>query len=150
MKSLIPVIVLVIIFTGLKAQTKNDSILSNSDIKELNNVDIKDSIERSKVFVVFSYPEFPGGFEKFKQYIKNNLRWPANSKGIEGKVIVTFVIEVDGSLTDIKVARGLSPEFDEEAIRLIRECPKWKPATRYDKKPVRVAYSMPIPFKLNN
>ena len=139
MKTVLLSALLLVIFNSVRSQTVAP------DIDTMNLIE--------KVIpphgVQWRDPEFPGGLEKFKQYIKNNLRWPPNSKGIEGRVMVTFIIETDGSLTYIKVSRGLSPEFDKEAIRLIRECPRWKPAIRYG-KPVRVGYSIPIIFKLNN
>lgn len=90
--------------------------------------------------------EFPGGIDSFRSYIKRNLRWPGNGyDDHEGRVIVTFIVEKSGKLTHIKVVRGVSPAIDKEAIRLIKNSPKWKPAIE-NNKPKRVSYSLPIAF----
>jgi hypothetical protein len=93
-------------------------------------------------------PEFPGGIEKFKLYVKNNLVMPQNANGITGRVIVTFVVERDGSLTGLNVVRGLSTDIDKEVIRLLKQSPKWHPGIR-NGKPVRVAYTVPIQVHSN-
>jgi len=91
-----------------------------------------------------SPPEFPGGFVAFQKFIAANLR---HIDGAEGqKAILNFVIEKDGSLTAIKVARGISAAADTEAVRVIRLLPKWKPGTQSNTL-VRVAYAIPITFK---
>jgi TonB family protein len=92
-------------------------------------------------------PEFRGGIEKLYRYLEKNLRYPAAAKenNIEGKVFVTFVVEKDGSLTDIRILKSLSPETDAEAIRLMQACPKWSPGIQ-NGRPVRVQYSMPVSF----
>jgi protein TonB len=96
-------------------------------------------------------PEFPGGIEKLYRYLGKNLRYPAAARenNTQGKVFVTFIIEKDGSLTDIRVLKSLSPETDAEAIRLIQNCPKWNPGIQ-NGRPVRVSYSMPVDFELAN
>jgi protein TonB len=95
-------------------------------------------------------PEFPGGMSKFFQYIAKNLKYPeqALKNGFQGKIFVSFVVEKDGSLTDIKAKKSVSPELDAEAEKLIRNCPKWKPGI-LNGKPVRVQYSLPINFELS-
>ena len=77
-------------------------------------------------------PSFQGRIEHFSRYLKRYLRYPesARKSGLEGQVIVTFVIERDGSLTSVKIVKGLSPDIDAEAIRLMAEGPKWKPGTQ--------------------
>jgi TonB family protein len=116
----------------------------------------QDTINHSKIDTPTSgpvelAPSFPGGLEAFYKYLKKNQRYPRSAiqSGTEGRVIVTFVVERDGSLTDIKVKRGVSPDMDDEALRLIKESPKWRPGIQND-KPVRVQYSVPIDFKLDN
>lgn len=96
-------------------------------------------------------PTFVGGMDKFYNYLKVNLRYPASAKAnnTEGKVIVGFVVEKDGSFTDIKVLHGLSPDCDTEAIRVMKVCPHWRPGIR-NGRPVRVAYTTPIDFELSN
>ena len=87
-------------------------------------------------------PDFPGGMEKFYKYVGNNYQTP-EEEGLKGKVYVTFVVEKDGSLTDIKVIRDIGYGTGKEAIRVLNKCPKWNPGEQNGKK-VRVLYSLPI------
>lgn len=91
-------------------------------------------------------PEFPGGLNEFYKYIGKNYRTP-NVKGLKGKVFVTFVIEKDGSLSDIKVIRDIGLGTGQEAIRVLKECPKWIPGEQNGQK-VRVMYALPISIQL--
>lgn len=111
--------------------------------------DITDN-ESSPIFVaVERVPVFPGGIEAFYQYLARNIRYPAAMRdaGVQGKVIVAFVVEKDGSLTDVRVTRGVAADIDLEALRVIQESPKWTPGIQ-NGRPVRVAYSVPIAFNL--
>lgn len=94
-------------------------------------------------------PEFPGGVEAFVKFLGSNIRYPkdAREKGIQGRVIITFVVEKDGSLSGNKIVRGVSPDIDAEALRVLEMSPKWSPGTQKGKA-VRVQYSVPISFKL--
>ncbi|MFH7018920.1 energy transducer TonB [Flavobacterium sp. FlaQc-47] len=87
-------------------------------------------------------PDFPGGIEKFYKFVGNNYKTP-EEEGLKGKVYVTFVVEKDGSLTDIKVLRDIGYGTGAEAIRVLKKCPKWTPGEQNGKK-VRVLYSLPI------
>ena len=87
-------------------------------------------------------PEFPGGMDKFYSYVGKNYRAP-EEEGLKGKVYVTFVVEKDGSLTDIKVLRDIGYGTGKEAIRVLQKCPRWNPGVQ-NGKPVRVLYSLPI------
>ncbi len=87
-------------------------------------------------------PDFPGGMDKFYSYVGKNYRTP-EEEGLKGKVYVTFVVEKDGSLTDIKVLRDIGYGTGAEAIRVLKKCPKWNPGVQ-NGKPVRVLYSLPI------
>jgi protein TonB len=87
-------------------------------------------------------PDFPGGLEKFYKFISKNYQLP-DEEGLKGKVFVTFVVEKDGSLTDIKVVRDIGYGTGKEAIRVLKSCPKWNPGEQNGKK-VRVLYSLPI------
>ena len=87
-------------------------------------------------------PDFPGGMAKFYKFVGNNYRSP-EEEGLAGKVYVTFVVEKDGSLTDIKVVRDIGYGTGKEAIRVLKSCPKWNPGEQNGKK-VRVLYSLPI------
>ncbi|TZF86334.1 energy transducer TonB (plasmid) [Pedobacter sp. BS3] len=94
-------------------------------------------------------PEFPGGIQKFYQYVAKNYNYPAAAKeqGVSGRVTVSFIVEKDGSLTDIKVLRDLGMGTGEEAVRLLKKSPKWKPGIQ-NGRPVRVAYTIPIMLNL--
>jgi protein TonB len=85
----------------------------------------KDTL-RKRVFVVYAeVPEFPGGLEKFQEFIQSNLKTVDGAAG--KRVIVSFVVEKDGSVNDVKIARGVNAEADQEALRVIKRSPKWKP-----------------------
>ena len=88
-------------------------------------------------------PDFPGGIEKFYKFVTKNFSPPEDEDFPGGKVFVTFVVEKDGSLTDIKVLRDAGYGTGKEAMRMLRTCPKWNPGEQNGKK-VRVQYSLPI------
>ncbi|OWK69622.1 energy transducer TonB [Pedobacter sp. AJM] len=98
---------------------------------------------------VDEYPEFTGGMKAFAKYMERNLRYPSQAQedGIQGKVFVSFVVERDGSITDVKVLRGIGYGCDEEAMKVIKKSPLWKPGKNKG-IPVRVRYNMPINFNL--
>ena len=106
--------------------------------------------EEEVVFVVVeSMPEFPGGQQALFKYLSENVKYPviAQENGIQGRVICQFVVNKDGSLEDIQVVRGVDKALDNEAIRVIKSMPKWKPGKQRG-KPVRVKYTVPVNFKL--
>jgi protein TonB len=94
-------------------------------------------------------PEFPGGETAWAKFMQKNLRYPnqAVEAGVSGKVFVSFVVEKDGHLSDIKVIRGVGYGLDEEAIRVLKLAPAWKPGIQ-NGRPVRVMYTMPFSFQL--
>ncbi len=100
--------------------------------------------------VVTQQPEFPGGEEALMDFIKKNQEYPASAleKGIQGRVRLSFVVEKDGSLTNIEVLRSPTEELSQEAIRIVKMMPKWHPGTLRD-KPVRVKYVLPVTFRLD-
>ena len=113
-------------------------------------IEDEDEIEEEQIFlVVEEMPSFPGGEAKMYGYIGKNIVYPrmAKESGISGRVFVGFVVEKDGSVTDVKILRGIGGGCDEEAIRVIKTMPKWKPGKQRGKA-VRVAYRMPIKFTL--
>lgn len=99
--------------------------------------------------IVEVQPEFPGGMEKMMQFISNNFQYPQidMDNGIQGRVFISFVVERDGSLSTIKVLRGVSKTIDAEAIRVIKKMPNWKPGEQAGKT-VRVKYTLPIRAQL--
>ncbi|MBB6108168.1 outer membrane transport energization protein TonB [Mucilaginibacter lappiensis] len=108
--------------------------------------------ETGQVFTSVEHvPEFPGGLEAFGQFLGSNVKYPKadREKGVQGRVIATFIVEADGSLSNIVVTRGISKAIDEEAIRVLDLSPKWKPGIQ-NGRPVRVQYSVPISFTLAN
>ncbi len=96
--------------------------------------------------VVEDMPTFPGDINK---WLGKNVKYPviAQENNIQGRVTVQFVIERDGSITDVKVLRGVDPSLDKEAVRVVKSMPKWKPGKQRG-KPVRVSYTVPINFRL--
>jgi protein TonB len=99
--------------------------------------------------IVEQMPQFPGGEKELMNFIKNNLRYPvlAQEMGISGVVIINFVIDKEGGISDIKISRGIGSGCDEEAIRVLKLMPKWTPG-RQGGRTVRVAYNLPFRFVL--
>ena len=96
-------------------------------------------------------PEFPDGIEGLMDYVAQNVKYPESAKenNLQGRVIVKFVIEKDGSVSNVEVGRGWGNELDDEAVRVVKAMPKWKPG-KQDGKPVRVSFMLPINFKLSD
>jgi protein TonB len=94
-------------------------------------------------------PSFPGGEAALMQYLSKNIKYPpfAEENNIQGRVICTFVVERDGSVTDIHIAKGVDPSLDKEAIRVVSGMPKWIPG-RQNGQSVRVKYTLPVTFRL--
>ena len=99
--------------------------------------------------VVEQNPEFPGGMAALGQFLSKNIRYPpaASRANISGRVFVSFVVNTDGSIQDVSVLKGLGFGTDEEAMRVIRAMPKWRPG-KQSGRPVRVKYNLPINFQL--
>jgi protein TonB len=113
-------------------------------------VDEKPKEEETKVFdVVEQMPQFPGGPQALFEYLSKNIKYPvvAEENGIQGRVIVTFVVERDGSITDVKVAKSVDPSLDKEAQRVVRSMPHWIPG-KQNGAAVRVKYTVPVTFRL--
>lgn len=103
----------------------------------------------NKPRIVQQMPEYPGGIVEFMKWLQRTLRYPptAQQQGIQGSVMVSFIVNVDGTITEQKVVRGINEELDAEALRVISNMPKWKPGL--DKgKPCRTLFAIPIVFKL--
>ena len=122
-----------------------------TEVQDYIPVEEEEEEEEAQIFtVVESMPDFPGGDEARIKYLNENIKYPqmARESGIQGRVFVTFVVEKDGCVTDVRVLRGIGCGCDEEAIRVIKNMPKWD-AGKQRGKPVRVQFNMPILFKLN-
>ena len=102
-------------------------------------------------FIVEDMPEFPGGELALRKYIAENVRYPemAKENDIQGTVYVRFVVDTDGSVSNVEVLRGVDPLLDKEAKRVVETLPKWKPG-RQRGKAVKVSHSVPIKFALQN
>jgi protein TonB len=100
-------------------------------------------------FIVEDMPEFPGGEEALRKYIAQSVKYPviAQENGIQGRVYVSFVVNTKGKVTDVKIARGVDPNLDKEAIRVVNAMPAWKPGKQRGKA-VKVSYTVPINFVL--
>jgi protein TonB len=112
--------------------------------------EVEEKVEEAEIFdVVENMPEFPGGASALMQYLAKNIKYPtiAQENGTQGRVIVQFVVNKDGSIVDAKVARSVDPYLDKEALRVVSSMPKWKPGMQRN-KPVRVKYTVPVTFRL--
>ena len=121
-------------------------------IEEVEDLDefVKEGPDEFGVYqTVDEMPKFPGGDEGLYQFIKVNMKYPleAKEKGYRGRVFVNFIVEPDGSLSDIKVLRGIGGGCDEEAVRLVESLPKFKPGMQ-NGEAVRVSYTIPVFFRL--
>lgn len=106
--------------------------------------------EPEKVFdVVEQMPQFPGGDAALNEYLSKNINYPvvAQENGVQGRVVISFVVEKDGSITDVKVARSVDPSLDKEAQRVVKSMPRWIPGVQNGSK-VRVKYHVPVSFRL--
>lgn len=152
-------------FTAIEGITTitidNKDISASMNIKSQDRLNLKIVLlsaaarkkmeENLEVFdVVEKMPVFPGGQTALMEYISQNLRYPAKAhqERIQGRVIAGFVVEKDGSISTPTIVRSVSPEVDAEAIRVLSTMPKWTPGTQRGKE-VRVRYTVPILFKLN-
>ena len=108
-------------------------------------------VEEEIFMIVEQVPEYPGGDEARLNFLRNNIKYPqmAREAGIQGTVYVGFVVEKDGSVTQVKVLRGIGGGCDEEAVRVTKMMPKWK-AGKQRGKEVRVSYNMPVKFTLQD
>jgi len=121
---------------------------TESDEDEI--IEIEEEDDEEFFMVVENMPEFPGGDLGLMKYIQKNVRYPAIAKeyNITGKVYISFIVDKQGSVTNVKVVRGVDKNLDEEAVRVVKSLPKYKPGKQRG-KPVRVMFTIPINFTLN-
>ncbi len=118
---------------------------------EIPDIPEEESTGEAEIFmVVEEMPEYPGGINELNKYIARNIRYPsiARENGVSGRVFVSFVVEPTGDVSNVKILRGIGAGCDEEAIRVVKSLPKWKPGKQRG-KPVRVSFNVPINFQLN-
>ncbi|MCK9220160.1 MAG: TonB family protein [Bacteroidales bacterium] len=119
------------------------------EVKEEGPKVIETPVQAEIFTVVEEQPGYPGGDEARIGFLKQNIKYPDEAKelGIQGKVFVTFVVEADGSITDVRVLRGIGGGCDAEAIRVVKSMPRWVPGKQRG-VPVRVQFTLPIKFTL--
>jgi protein TonB len=128
-------------------------VTQETTIKEVIKQPVVEAPKEEEVEEIFTVVEESaepnGGMEAFRKYLEKNLKYPkqARKMGVEGKVFVQFVVDKDGSISDVKAIKGIGAGCDEEAIRIIQESPKWKPGKQRG-RPVKVRVVVPIVFKL--
>ena len=129
----------------------NADVDQNEVIEEYVAPEIEEEdIQEAEIFtIVEEMPDFPGGTQKLADYLAKNIKYPqmARESGIQGRVFINFVVEPDGSISNVNVMRSLGGGCDEEAVRVVKSMPKWKPGKQRG-KPVRVSYILPVNFKL--
>lgn len=140
----------------------NEAQLGTLDITEgvndLNKIEVKEQViaepvvvddEPVSIAMVEQKPSFPGGEAAMYQWLSNNIVYPpaASEEGIQGRVVVEFVVGKDGSITNARVVRPRHPALDKEALRVIKAMPNWIPG-RNNGQPVKVTYTLPVTFKL--
>ena len=129
----------------------NAEVDQNEVIEEYVPVEVEEEeVEEAEIFtIVEEMPDFPGGMAKLADYLAKNIKYPqmARESGIQGRVFVNFVVEPDGSVSNVNVMRSLGGGCDEEAMRVVKSMPKWKPGKQRGKA-VRVSYILPVNFKL--
>ncbi|MBR6715088.1 MAG: energy transducer TonB [Prevotella sp.] len=122
---------------------RNDIAVNTNESEEKKEV-------ANKVFdVVEQMPSFPGGNEALMKFLSENVKYPvvAQENGVQGRVVVSFVVERDGSITDVKVVRSVDPSLDKEATRVVKSMPNWIPG-KQNGAAVRVKYNVPVSFRL--
>jgi len=133
MNRVVIILILLSSFVNAMAQKKSVQSPNNSSI-------IEDPVEPG--------PSFPGGQKAWGKFLTENLKWPDPVIDAQGKVYIGFIVESDGRLTNIKIIRGIVAPFDNEALRVIKKSPKWKPKI-INGIPVRSGYTVPISFVLS-
>ncbi len=140
------ILILICFAQTIWAQASKTTNIKSAVNKESQNVD------KNKVYnidVVDVKPEFEGGLKRFHKFISNNMRYPDEELRVKGTVDINYIVEKDGTLSDIKVNKDLGYGTGAEAIRILKKSPKWIPGT-HDHKLVRVLYYLSIPIPANN
>jgi len=126
-------------------------VTEDTEIEEIVFDQAPEEEEVEEIFtIVEDQPEFPGGTAAFYKFVGKNLKYPTQARrmGVEGKVFVQFVVGKDGKITEVQAVKGIGAGCDEEAVRVLRSSPKWKPGKQRGRA-VKVRMILPITFKLN-
>ena len=138
------------------ANVQESTIQATDDTKQAIEVKytpvevVEEEPEEEQIFqVVEEQPEFPGGQIELMKFLQKNIKYPTISQenGVQGRVIVQFVVNRDGSIVDTQVMRGVDPYLDKKALRVVSTMPKWKPGKQRG-KPVRTRFTLPVQFRL--
>ena len=137
-----------------EAEVEETEIESEAEVDDVIPDPIEEPVEEEPVIeevftVVEKMPSFPGGESKLYEFLGKNIKYPQMAKeaGVQGRVYVQFVVEKDGSITDVNVVRGIGSGCDKEAERVVNNMPKWEPGEQRGKK-VRVKYTLPVLYQL--
>ena len=138
---------------GLKDQEgtkdRTDVAIRNDIAVNTNESEEKKEVANKVFDVVEQMPSFPGGNDALMKFLQENVKYPvvAQENGVQGRVVVSFVVEKDGSITDVKVVRSVDPSLDKEAARVVKSMPRWIPG-KQNGAAVRVKYNVPVSFRL--
>ena len=127
---------------------------NSNDWVDLTQIDIievePEPVDDVPYTVVEDQPEFPGGAAALYEYLSKNIKYPAicRENNLQGRVVVVFIVNRDGSIVEPEVVKSVNPMLDKEALRVISNMPKWKPGLQFG-KPVRVKFTVPVNFRLN-
>ena len=133
-----------------EVEIENEIEIEDTESDEDEVIEIEEDDDEEFFMVVENMPEFPGGDLGLMKYIQKHVRYPAIAKeyNITGKVYVSFIVDKSGSVTNVKVVRGVDKNLDAEAVRVVKSLPKYKPGKQRGKA-VRVMFTIPINFTLN-
>ena len=140
----------VIVIIEDKVEIVDEAKIETTESDEKVAIEIEEESDEEFFMVVENMPEFPGGDAGLMKYIQNNVKYPPIAKeyNITGKVYVSFIVDKSGSVTDVKIVRGVDKSLDAEAVRVVKSLPKYKPGKQRGKA-VRVMFTIPINFTLN-
>lgn len=130
-------------------QQKTDNSNKSVPVEKESSSTLQKELDEKVFDVVEVMPSFPGGNSALMEYLNGAIQYPvaAMKNGVQGRVVVSFVVERDGSITNVQIARSVDPSLDKEAMRVIRQMPKWNPG-RQNGNIVRVRYNLPVSFRL--
>lgn len=130
-------------------EIENTDSIVVSDSLSTDSIRTKINTEENHVLagVVEQMPSFPGGISALMKFLEKNIHYPDNKASVSGRVIVRFQINEDGSIDKVRIAKSLFPEFDEEAIRVVKAMPRWIPGKLMGER-VKVSYTLPITFRI--
>lgn len=145
----LPLATLLLMVSNIEAIARNAKKTAQSPEALLENKSSTMPADTTVFDVVEQMPQYPGGVNALMNFLSNNIKYPerAAKNKVQGRVIVMYVVDQEGNVTNTQVIRSVSPELDEEALRVVKAMPKWIPGIQHGKK-VSVKYTLPIAFRL--